>query len=45
MYKILCHIVAVDLHNVGETGHSYGKRQEEHKESISKRTLIRAERK
>ena len=46
VYKILCHNCS-SIYN-GETGQSYGNRQEEHRkevESIGNRTLTRADRK
>ena len=46
VYKILCHNCSSAY--IGETGQSYGKRQEEHRkevESISNRTLTQADRK
>ena len=46
MYKILCHNCSSTY--TGETGQSYGKKQEEHRkevESTSNRTLTRADRK
>jgi len=46
VYKIPCHNCSSTY--IGETGRSYGERQEEHSkevESVSNRTLTRAERK
>ena len=46
VYKVLCHNCSSTY--IGETGRSYGRRQEEHRkevESISNRTLTRAGRK